>query len=72
MPEEDQAMDIGNMPKKFGKASKNLVKLAHVVLEISLWIERHRQTYSSQYYATVATDKVIIITVAMRDPFSDS
>jgi len=46
MPEEDQAMDIGNMPKKFGKASKNLVKLAHVVPEISLWMERHRNRHT--------------------------
>jgi len=37
-------------------AQQNLAKIAHVVLEISSWT--HRQTYSSQYFATAPTGDV--------------
>ena len=50
MPKEDRATDMGSMH------TKKLVKNAHVVPEISSWTDRqtdrHRQTYSSQYFAT--------------------
>jgi len=47
MPEEDRGTDIGNM-------HKNLVKIARGVREISCRTDRqaHRQTHSSQYFAT--------------------
>jgi len=57
MPEEDRATDLGNM-------HKNLVKIAHVVLEISSRTDRHThrdrqiQTYPSQYFATAPAGKV--------------
>jgi len=44
-------MDIGNM-------HRSLVKIACVVPEISLWTDR--QTYSSQYLATVPAGEVNI------------
>ena len=54
MPEEDQATDIGSMHKKFGKdrscGSGDILADKHT----------DRQTYSSQYFATVPTGEVII------------
>ena len=44
---------------------KNLVKIERVVLEISWRTDRqtHRQTYSSQYFATVPAGEVKIAVV---------
>jgi len=52
MPEEDRARDIGNM-------HKNLVKIARLVPEILSRTDRHRQTYTSQYFATAPAGEVI-------------
>jgi len=57
MLEEDRATDSGNM-------HKNLVKIAHVVPEISSRTGRqtdrqtHRQTYSSQYFTAAPVSEV--------------
>jgi len=57
VPEEDRATDIGNR-------HKNLVKIARVVPEIYLRTDRnadrqtHRQTYLSQYFATVSYENL--------------
>jgi len=53
MPEEDRATAIGNMHKK-------LLKFALVVPEISSRTDRqtHRQTHSSQYFATAPVGEV--------------
>jgi len=54
MPEEDQATDIyGNMRKKFGKD--------HTCSSGDILADKqaHRQTYSSQYFATAPADEVI-------------
>jgi len=49
-------MDIGNM-------HKNLVKIAHLVLEISSRTDRqtYPQTYLSEYFATSAAAEVNIM-----------
>ena len=56
VPEEDRAMDIGNM-------HKNLVKIARVVPEISSRTDRltYPQTYLSEYFATSAVGEVNIV-----------
>jgi len=53
--EEDRATDTGNMHKK-------LVKIARVVPVISSRTDRqtHRETYSSQYFATAPAGEVTI------------
>jgi len=62
VPEEERATEIGNVHKK-------LVKMAHVVPEISSRTDRqtHRRTYSSQYFATAPAGEVIsFVAVIMR------
>jgi len=56
MLEEDRATDIDNI-------HKNSVKIAHVVPQVSSRTNRHthRQTYSSQYFATAPVGKVTIM-----------
>jgi len=58
-PEKDQAMAIGNM-------HKNLVKIMHVVPEISSQTDRHMCTHTemyssqnSQYFATAPLEEII-------------
>jgi len=51
MPEEDRATDTGNV-------HKNLVKIKRMVPEISSRTDTHRQTHSSQYFATVPEGEV--------------
>jgi len=50
--EEDRGTDTGNMHEK-------LVKIAHVVQEISSRTDR--QTYLSQYFATAPAGEVIML-----------
>jgi len=45
-------MAIGNMHKK-------LLKIAHVVPEISSRTDTHTHTYSSQYFATASAGEVV-------------
>jgi len=45
MPEEDWATDISN-------THKNLVKISHVVPEISSWTDRQTHRHTHQYFAT--------------------
>ena len=52
--EKDQATDIGNMHKKIGKDR------ACGSGDILTDRQTHRQTYSSQYFATASTGKVAI------------
>ena len=52
VPEEDRARDIGNMHEKFGKDR------ACVSGDILADRQTHRQTYSSQYFATAPADEV--------------
>jgi len=54
MPEDDQATDVGNMPKKFRNdcACGSGDILAHR--------QTHRQAYSSQYFAAAPTGEVIM------------
>jgi len=54
MPEEDRATDIGNMHKKIGKGR------AYDFGDILADRQTHRQTYSSQYFATAPTGKAKI------------
>ena len=55
MLEKDRATDTGNM-------HKNVVKIAHVLPEISCHTDRqtYRQTYLSQYFATAPVGEVKI------------
>jgi len=52
VPEEDRATDIGNMHKKFGKGH------ACGSRDILADSQTHRQTYSSQYFATAPAGDV--------------
>ena len=52
IPEEDRATDIGNMHKKFGKDR------ACGSGDILADRQTHRQTYSSQYFATAPAGEV--------------
>jgi len=54
MPEEDRATDIGNKHKKFGK------DCGCGSGDILADRQTHRQTYSSQYFATTHTGKVMM------------
>ena len=51
--EEDQAMDIGNMHKRFGEDR------LHSSRDILADRQTHRQMYSSQYFAAAPAGKVI-------------
>jgi len=53
MPEEDRATDRGNMQKKIGKDRVCGSE------DVRADRETHRQTYSSQYFATAPARKVI-------------
>jgi len=53
MPEEDQATDICIMHKKFGKC--RACGCGGILADR----QTHRQTYSSQYFATAAAGEVI-------------
>jgi len=55
MPEEDQATDIGNVHKKFGKDP--VCGSGDIIFD--------RQTYSSQYFATAPAGDVIINTALL-------
>jgi len=54
LPEEDRATDMGNMHKRYGKYR------ACGSGDILADRQTHRQTYSSQYFATAPADEVII------------
>jgi len=55
MPEEDQATEVGNMDKN-GKDG------ARGSGDIQADRQTHRQTYSSQYFATASSGEVTITT----------
>ena len=54
MAEKDQATDIGNMHKKFGK--DRACRSGDILMDR----QTDRQTYSSQYFATAPAGKVKI------------
>ena len=59
IPEEDRTTEIGNMHKKFGK---NRACGSGDILadrQSDGHTDRHRQTYSSQYFATAPAGEVI-------------